>query len=126
MKRALRQFHKSLILGMLAYFVLLPASIMVTKTYAEAIWRFPVALAPMAPFIYVMAACVRYIRMIDELQRLIALEALAIGFGGTAAVTFAYGFLERAGLPHINWMWVWPVMGAFWILGQAIAERRYR
>lgn len=38
------------------------------------------------------------------LDRRIALESLATAFGATAAITFAYGFLENAGLPHINWL----------------------
>ena len=121
-----RQYNKRMGLGLLAYSVLLLASIQLTSAYPDALWRFPVALAPMAPFVYGIFACVRYVQRIDELQRIVALEALAIAFGGTAAITFGYGFLELAGLPHVNWTFVWPVMGVCWLLGDVIAERRYR
>ena len=121
-----RQYYKRMGLGLLAYSVLLLASIQLTSAYPDALWRFPVALAPMAPFVYGIFACVRYVQSIDEFQRIVALEALAIAFGGTAAVTFGYGFLELAGLPHVNWTFVWVVMGVCWLLGDVVAHRRYR
>jgi hypothetical protein len=62
----------------------------------------------------------------DELQRKIQLEAVVFGFCGTALLTFSYGFLENAGFPHLNWIWIFPLMAALWGLGQAIAARRYR
>ena len=108
------------------YALLLVVSILLTEAYDAAAWRFPVAVVPMAPFVYGIAAYVRYVRMVDELQRRIAVESLAIAFGGTAAVTFGYGFLENVGLPHINWMFVWPVMAGLWILGGMFAQRQYR
>ena len=94
--------------------------------YPDALWRFPLAVTPMGPFIYGIVAYVRYLRQVDELQQRVSLEALAIAFGATAAITFCYGFLEHVGLPHVNWWWVWPVMGTSWILGGKYAERRYR
>ena len=67
-----------------------------------------------------------FFRELDELQRRIQLEGLAFGFTATAVLTLSYGFLQNAGLPQVNWVWVWPVMGACWSLGLAIARRRYR
>ena len=81
----------------------------------------------MAPFIYVIAS-IRPLLAVWSTSSSSAskLEALAIAFGATAAITFCYGFLEHVGLPHINWWFVWPVMGASWILANMYAERRYR
>ena len=126
MNSARRQYAKRLGLALFVYVVLLYASGWLTSAYPDAAWRFPVAVVPMAPFIYAIAANVRYLRSVDELQQRIKLEALSIAFGATAAITFCYGFLEHVGLPHINWWWVWPVMGASWILASMYAERRYR
>ena len=81
---------------------------------------------PIVPFVYAIAAYVGFMRDLDELQRRIKLEAFAIAFGTTAAVTFCYGFLQHVGLPYINWWFVWPVMGISWIAGHIFAERRYR
>ena len=126
MDDARRQYNKRMTLALVVYAILLAVSVPLTSMYPDAVWRFPVAVVPMAPFIYVIASSVRYLRMVDELQQRIQLEALAIAFGATAAITFCYGFLEHVGLPHINWWFVWPVMGASWILANMYAERRYR
>ncbi len=61
----------------------------------------------------------------DELGRQIQLEALAFSFVGTALTTFGYGFLENAGLPHVNAMFVLPLMFALWGVGLALAVRKY-
>ena len=126
MDSARRQLYMRLALVLLAYAVILAISVPLTSAYLDGVWRFPVAVTPMAPFIYGIVAYVRYLRRVDELQQRINLEALAIAFGATAAITFSYGFLEHVGLPHINWWWVWPVMGVSWMLGNEYAVRRYR
>lgn len=126
MDHARRQYSKRMTLAFLAYAVLVALSVSLTEAFPDSIWRYPLAVIPMAPFIYGIAAYVRYLREVDELERRMALEALAIAFGATAAITFGYGFLEHAGLPHINWWWVWPVMGVSWILAGLHTKRRYR
>ena len=126
MDDARKQYLRRMTIALVVYTVILAASGALTSAYPDSVWRFPVAVTPMAPFIYAIAENVRYLRSVDELQQRIKLEALAIAFGATAAGTFCYGFLEHVGLPHINWWFVWPVMGASWILANMYAERRYR
>ena len=41
-------------------------------------------------------------------------------------LTFAYGFLENAGLPKLSYVYVLPLMITLWGIGGAIATRRYR
>jgi len=62
----------------------------------------------------------------DELQRRIHLEALGFAFGATAILTFAYGFLENAGLPRLSYIWILPAMVVLWGVGAAVASWRYR
>ena len=63
----------------------------------------------------------------NELEQRILLETFSFAFGGTFVVTFSYGLMEGgADFPHLNWMWVWPVMAALWIVGGQLARRRYR
>ena len=126
MDDARKLYLRRMTIALLVYAVILAVSVPLTSVFADAVWRFPVAVTPMVPFIYAIAANGRYLRSVDELQQRIKLEALSIAFGVTAAITFCYGFLEHVGLPHINWWWVWPVMGASWILASMYAERRYR
>ena len=126
MSKAKKQFSMQLALALLAYAIILAASSSLTSAYPDAAWRFPMAVTPVVPFMFGIVAYVRYLQSVDELQQRINLEALAIAFGATAAITFCYGFLEHVSLPHINWWWVWPVMGASWILGNEYAVRKYK
>jgi hypothetical protein len=44
----------------------------------------------------------------------------------TGLVTFAYGFLEGAGLPHLNPTFVLPMMALAWAAGLAALMLRSR
>jgi len=126
MELARKQYRRRMTMALIVYAAILAPSIPLISAYPDAAWRYPLAIAPIMPFIYGIFAYVRYLRLVDELQRRIALEALAIAFGASAAITFGYGLLQLAGLPDINWSFVWAVMGGCWILGGLYADRRYR
>ena len=106
--------------------VLAGAMTLLNNTDAGSGWRVPLALAPMVPVVFVLFAFVRYFGRIDELQRRVQLEALAFAFGGTALLTFSYGFLQLVGFPQVSWFFVWPIMAVLWMAGKARADRRYR
>ena len=122
---ARRRYYRDLLLAILAYAILLGVCGFIVNANQDAAWRYAVAPLPMIPTAYLAVACVRYYRTMDELQQRIALEALAFAFGGTALITFGYGFLDAAGLPRINWWWVWPVMASLWIIGGWLARKRW-
>jgi hypothetical protein len=60
------------------------------------------AWLPLAVGAVVIWSYVRFIRQADDLQKLIQLSALAIGFGVVFVFTLAYPPLERIGLPHLE------------------------
>jgi hypothetical protein len=68
------------------------------------------------PFALAAVAIIRQIRRVDEYQRLVILETVAISALVTAGCTFTYGFLEIAGYPRITMFAVWPLMGGAWIV----------
>ena len=69
----------------------------------------------------------RSIGRLDEMQRRIHVDALAIAFAGTGILATAYGFLVHAGLPDLDWgAIIWPTMVGLWIVGLIVANRRYR
>ena len=123
MKRYLVEFGASLAL----YIVLLVVSL---RLLAHGVQpqgaRIVVSLLPMLAGLPLCVAVVRRLGRIDELQRKIQLEALALAFTGTALLTFGYGFLENAGLPRLTMFVVWPLMAALWVLGLALGHLRYR
>jgi hypothetical protein len=63
---------------------------------------------------------------LDELQRRIQTEAIAIGFAGTAIVCVGYGLMSLAGIPPVNWAFVALVMVVMWLVGKLWTLWRYR
>lgn len=82
------------------------------------------SLAPMLPAIFLCVVIIRMIRRMDEMQRKLQVEALALAFAGTALLTFGYGFLEGVGLPRLSMFAVWPVMAGLWVVGVLVGRFR--
>ena len=85
-----------------------------------------VNLLPMVGAAAAAWAIMRALWRMDELQRRIQFDAIALAFLGTALVTFGWGFAEGAGLPRLRAFSVWPIMGTLWGFGMLVAQRRYR
>lgn len=125
-KTAIHRYYRELAITMTIYAVLLIGSITaINLGLVAGPWKYLVVLLPMIPAGFVPLTAIRFLRQIDEMQRLIQLEALAFAFTVSALITFGYGFLEAVGLPHLNWTLVWPIMGVSWAVGLLIAHRRY-
>jgi hypothetical protein len=113
-------------LALLAYLMLLIGSVTLLRANTEASWRYVVAVVPVLPAALVVYLFVRRLAQTDELQRRIQSEALGFALAGTALLTFTYGFLEGAGMPHLNWTFILPLMAVLWGVGTAIFTLRYR
>jgi len=111
--------------AMLAYVVLLPLSIFAYRAVDQDALRAMVAVVPVVPTLLGLAAILRAVRRMDELERRIHFEAVAFAFAATALLTFTYGLLENVDFPRISLTWILPLMVALWGLGQALARRRY-
>lgn len=88
--------------------------------------KIAINLLPMIGALAAAWAIMRALWQMDELQRRIQLDAIAISFLGTALITFGWGFAEGAGLPQLRAFAVWPIMASLWGVGLIIAQRRYR
>ena len=88
--------------------------------------KIAINLLPMLGALAAAWAIMRALWQMDELQRRIQLDAIAIAFLGTALITFGWGFAEGAGLPPLRAFAVWPMMATLWAIGLVIAQRRYR
>ena len=88
--------------------------------------KLAINLAPMLGAFAAAWAILRGLWRMDEMQRRIQFDAIAISFLGTALITFGWGFAEGAGLPHLRAFQVWPIMGTLWGFGLFVAQRRYR
>jgi len=66
------------------------------------------------------------IASLDEMQRRIQTEAIAIGFAGTAIFVGGYALFQFAGLGDVNVGLVLLVMSGFWLAGKLWTLWRYR
>ncbi|QUS37567.1 hypothetical protein RPMA_00825 [Tardiphaga alba] len=83
-------------------------------------------LLPVLGAIVAAWTIMRALRRMDELQRRVQFDAIALSFLGTALITIAWGFAEGAGLPHLRAFAIWPIMAALWGIGTILAQLRYR
>lgn len=61
---------------------------------ANVVW----SLLPMVPALWLVWAKLRSLRRADELQRIVQLEAMSIGFGATLLLALLGGLLDAAGI----------------------------
>ena len=123
--------HKRYFLELGAAFALYAALLLASNLVDSALHpagaaRIALALTPMIGAVAACWAVMRAIWRMDELQRRIQLDAIAISFLATALATFGWGFAEEAGAPHLSAFTVWPIMAVAWCVGLLIARWRYR
>jgi ABC-type cobalamin transport system permease subunit len=106
--------------------LLVGANALERAIHPEGLLKLAINLAPMIGALAAAAAILRAIWRMDEMQRRVQLDAIALSFLGTALITFGWGFAEGAGLPQLRAFAVWPIMGTLWVFGLLVAQRRYR
>ena len=84
-----------------------------------------VAALPSVAAVFLLVAYARFLREADELQRLIQLQALALGFGGGYFVMLGYRLFERLGAPvlGIDLMIAMPFL---YVIGILLGSKRYQ
>lgn len=126
MKQATRRYARDFTVTMIAYVIVIIISRLTLNKLEDSPWRFVIALLPMLPVIFLIVAFMRYLTAIDELQQKIQLHAIGFAAGATGLLTFAYGFLELAGLPQFSTFLIFPMMIVLWGLGLSYFSRRYQ
>jgi hypothetical protein len=121
-----RLYRRRFWIAVIAYTVLIMVSVQWLKTVENDLLRLVIAVLPVIPILFGLAAFLTYLRQMDELQRRIEFEAFGFSLGLTGIVTFTLGLLENAGLPRFRLVWVFPMIMVFWGMGQVIAWRRYK
>lgn len=126
MNRAGKTYTIELIASMVAYTVILMGSIWALERTEARILQVVLAVLPVVPLLFGLRAFLRFLSRMDELQQRIQLQAIGFAAGATGMITITIGFLGNAGLPQPSWIWVFPMIIAFWGIGTAIASRRYQ
>jgi hypothetical protein len=121
-----KRYLKEFLGAMAGYAAIVPVSIFLLQRFGDSPLRVIFAVLPVIPSAFAMGAVIRSFRGLDELQRRIHFEALAFSFLATCLLTLTWGFLQNAGLPRADVMWVAPLLIALWGIGLGIATRRYQ
>lgn len=123
MRRYMREFSFS----MIAYTVILIASIYALQNIAMAKpLQIIVALAPAVPVTVVLFAVLRLLKESDELQQRTHLLATTFSAVLTGLITFTYGFLENVGFPKFPTHFVLPLIIMLWGISLAWFSKRYQ
>lgn len=91
--------------------------------------RVALALLPLPFFMWMLVELIRALRAMDELERRIQLEALAVAFPLALVLVMTLGLLETAQpLDARNWSYrhIWPFLTIFYAAGLTLARRRYQ
>ena len=121
-KRYVKEFGSS----MAAYVVIVLLSVWLVKHRVHSPVRYLLAVLPVVPAAFAMWAAIRYFRGLDELQRRIQVEGLAFSFLTTCLIALSWGFLQIAGLPPFDVIWIAPLLVFLWGVGTCVARRRYQ
>jgi hypothetical protein len=91
----------------------------------QSAWRYGIALTPMIPGIWIAIGIVRAIQKLDEMERLVLLEGIAASFMGTLLLVLSLGFLQLAGFPAVNGVYIGFFMSVLWLFAKLAIHRRY-
>lgn len=113
-------------IAMAAYVVIVMASVHALNGGLSGPLRILVALTPLVPIAAIFVCFVQFMQNIDELERQIHMEALAIAAGVTAMLSVTYGFLEVAHLPNPSAWYTYAVVMLAWLIATPFVSRRYK
>lgn len=111
--------------GILFLAVLAGAILLISRGASEPLVTLA-AVAPLIPGFYFFLSIGRAIGSLDEFQRRLQLEGLAIGFGLALLAVLTYGLLGLTGLPQPSWLWATLVMIFCWLVGKLWVRWKYR
>jgi hypothetical protein len=116
-----------LVMSVVAALLVIAAAAVEARFARGSAVRVAMALVQSVAIGWVIVRSVVLIRRLDELQYRIHLEALAGAFAATGVLISTWGFLEKAGLPGLEWgVWGWPIMVLLWGGGLVGLRRRYQ
>lgn len=119
-----RAYYRDFVPGMVAYVLLLSAVVRWGHLDGSSPYRLGWALLPVLPALWTVRAVLRHLRRVDEYQRGLLLESLAVGFGVAMVAAVTTG-LAIAGLssPLIPWT-VYAAGMTGWAAAAALLSRR--
>lgn len=121
-----RRYTVRFVIAMVSYVVLLLVGLTIARAVPESPWRYAAVLLPVPAVVALTWALWRFVVEADELQARMLLEALGIAVAGSAICSFTYGMLQLVGAPQLGWIWVVPLLMAWFGVGAIASSVRYR
>ena len=126
---AYKNYMKTMWKCMAIYVVLLSAFSAAVQTQLHPAVQAIASIAPVLPLAWLMAAHVRFVRGLDELQRKIEMESVAISALITSLICMMFGFLVAGNVLHVNaglaLLLVFPVLCVTYGIGKIFVIRHY-
>lgn len=115
-RKAGKRYQIELFGAMAAYTAALIGGLVIAKGVENELLLTLLALAPIAPLIFAVAAFFRFYQHMDELQKRTSADAAALTLALTILVAITLGFLRRFGVFDFedDMMWFGPFMIATW------------
>ena len=88
--------------------------------------RWLVAALPSVAAVFLVGAFLRFLNEADEFQRLVQLQSLAVGFGGSFFFLTGYTIFERVGAPPIDFADAATIMPVLYAVCVLVSAWRYR
>lgn len=128
-KAVAKQYTREMAFAALIYVAVLLVSVFVVRRLDPPQWiAIVLALASAAPALLMMRAYLRRLQGLDEFQRRVELESLAVAAAVVAFGSFTLGFLQSfARFPRMEdaLLWVFPALGFCWGVARIFVQRRY-
>ena len=117
---------RPLFVPLVLYIGLLAVAVWQAPGMEPSIWRYLVALLPMIPGLYLAFGIVRMTSKIDEMERRILLEAVALSFIVTLILLLSFGLLGLVGVPQPSSINTVFIMCMLLVVGKLWGNWRYR
>jgi glycerol uptake facilitator-like aquaporin len=121
-----RNIVRRLIISAVLYFSVLLIVLAIMQDKPARNLSILLAVAPSIPGLFFVFTIGTAIASLDELQRRIQVEAIAIGFAITAIITLSYGLLGMVDVPQPNLLYVSLIMVVSWGIGKLWTMWKYR
>jgi hypothetical protein len=116
---------RPLLIPAILYLGLLTMAANFIEKYPTSPWRLPVLLSPMIPGFFLALGVVKAISKLDEMNRKIIQESMAVSFAITLFLTLTLGLLEIGDLVKVSSIYISLFMALTWLVAKIIITRRY-
>ncbi len=123
--KARAKLIRPLLVPLILYVGLLAFSLNWVEGHPDSPWRFLITLIPMGPGTWIAIGIVRAIQQLDEMERLILLEGIAVSFMVTFILVLSLGLLQTAGFPPVSGVYIGFFMVILWLIAKLAIHRRY-